>query len=122
MDDIVGVNGSPGAVTSSNLSASIITNVPNVRVLAVASLNCSSTCTTSTTTAGFTSVASISTLAWFTVYKNDEASPGTYSVTNNYTNSSGMGNTPLMMTLIPIRPEISGLTPSLGENRHSRMN
>jgi hypothetical protein len=77
------IESTPGGVTSTTLSTSLTTQVPNMKVLSISFIGCGSAsgCATSTTTGGFGSVATANGISTFSIYSQDVPTATSVSAT-----------------------------------------
>lgn len=127
MDDMTVSSAAPGNVSSTTLTTSITTKVPNELVCSVATMNCGvgggSSCTmsASTTTAGFNLLASVAGFAGtpFTVACQSEATAGSYSATASYSDSTNanMSADTIYQVMFALRPAVPPTITVLGEKK-----
>ena len=124
VDDLTVQQSTPGNVTSTTLSTSFTTQVPNMKVLSVAFTDCGTGagCAASTTTSGFVSLATANTIATFSVYSQDIATASSVSATTSFTAPAGMSANAPLMAMIGIRPAASTGALPAGEKIRRRMN
>ena len=130
MDPIVVNESTPGNVTSTTLTSSFTTQVPNMLVLSLSALSSDGqSCASSTATnTPFNQIATANggsaTASEFAAYSESAPTTGSYSATSTFSACGGgnMTSIPAMQALVGIRPAMLSNAPSAGEKLRRRMN